>query len=70
MSFRNDLRAQRKVTRAARRSTALKSACDPVVDTRPWESLETRVMMSLVHHYPFNEGTGTATAARPSRNSG
>ena len=63
MSPRNDLRAQKKVSRAARRNTAIKRACEAVVgqNSRPWESLETRVMMSLVHQYPFNEGTGTTT---------
>ena len=59
MSLRNDQKSQRNVSRAARRHPALRRACESVVgrDARPWESLETRTMMSLVHQYPFNEGT-------------
>jgi hypothetical protein len=62
MSLRHDQKASRKASRAARRNTtALKRACEPVV-SRPFERLEDRVLMALVHAYPFNEGTGTTTA--------
>src|SRR5207244_261473 len=57
MSLRQDQRASRKLTRAARRNTtALKRACESVAPgTRQYESLENRLMMALVHEYNFNE---------------
>src|SRR3954451_8811862 len=64
MSLRQDHQASRKVTRAARRNTtALKRACESAIGpSQSWENLENRVMLSLVHAYPFNEGAGTTTA--------
>src|SRR5256885_12083416 len=49
MSARNRQKASRKATRAGRRDV-LRRACQSVVgapDTSRWESLETRVMMSI-----------------------
>jgi hypothetical protein len=55
MSLRN-VKAQNQ-SRAARRKTVLQRATGPVVSATEskWETLENRLLMTLVHEYKFNE---------------
>src|SRR5689334_21810854 len=56
MSLRN-VKAQNQSARAARRKNALQRATGPVVSATEskWETLENRLLMTLVHEYKFNE---------------